>query len=243
MVTNKSADGRKNPDVPAAADAETSDQRTNAALLEIGLTRSEFDHFVEKFVGHRFDYAQKGSADDSTWFLATGRYLTDSRLIKHLKGELFIATGCRWEAGRHEFRTSYFVIDLDYADDPFDLRVRYEKVVAALGLPNQLFTSSQSGGVHLYYHLTNEVSLHSLRSRDGRRGVVIDLLAQGALKERLGQLEVYPRGQYRLEGIQRRVRLPFGAGSRLFDPETLEPVTGRSLRENLQASRRMFEDV
>lgn len=208
-------------------------------LSGLGLSEQQFRHFIDCFVGHRYDFIRLSGKGH--WYFDQRHYLTDGLLIAHLAGDTVLGTGCRYDKARMQLRTSFFVIDIDLNSKGLtDLFRRYDNVVAVLGFPSQLFRSSDSGGLHLYYHLENATSLHNLRSTGGRTGAVIQLLSAHGIVERDGILEVYPRGQSRQNGPQRRLRLPFGRGSRLLEPESLEPmVRGRTLG-NLNLSAELF---
>jgi hypothetical protein len=214
-------------------------------LAGMGLRIKDFSAFATCFVGHLFDFIQRRPTD-AHWQLIRKRPLTNALLLLHLRGRRWLGTGCRWDPtlgvkGRHA--SSYLILDLDYhgdwvqvgaqsaadgaVDDPAwrDLLRRYDAVVRALGTPSIVFRSSKTGGLHSYYLFTHVVELHRLRDPDGSRGAVMQLLAAEGLVETPGQVEVYPRGQYKRRGPQTRIRLPFGRGSLALDPDTMNRLT------------------
>jgi hypothetical protein len=213
-------------------------------LERMGVSADDFGWFLRYFVGHPFDYIEQQPTVPE-WRLISKRRLTNASLIRHLRGDRVIGTGCRWDPtlgtkGRHV--TPYVIIDLDLdgsLDDLVrhaalgqsqsvawqDLLGRYDAVVRALGHPSVLLRSSESGGLHLYYLLAYPVELHALRDPESADGGVVRLLAAQGVPEKSGRVEVYPRGQYRRRGPQNRVRLPFGLGSAALDPFTLDRLT------------------
>jgi hypothetical protein len=101
--------------------------------------------------------------------------------------------------------------------------------VKALGEPSLVFKSShwpepERGGLHLYYLLDEHVDLYELRHDNGQEGLVLDILAAARIWEQPGFVEVLPRGHTKKFGTQNRLRLPFGKGSKLLHPDTLEAL-------------------
>jgi hypothetical protein len=209
-------------------------------LAGLGLTVDDYRFLLRRFVGHRFDYSIRKIKGDE-WYLTRKRPLSHALLISHLKCRRFVATGCRWDSEKRKLRTDYFAIDLDYHGDSDSLFSRYDRVVAALGKPTFLFQSSSSGGLHLYYLLDQSVDLHLLRTPDGKRGAVMQRLAGRGIREEAGSVEFYPRGHYIRRGVQPRFRLPFGAGSRLLDLESLLPLGNKRPAHNVVLARELFE--
>jgi hypothetical protein len=185
-------------------------KRQKRQLAAIGVSVDAFA-FFQRFVGHDFSFITKREGRD--WALARHRTpLNNSLLVSHLSGRRWVGTGCRWDAAVRRFVTDYIAIDLDHHGDIEDLVDRYDRVVRALGAPTFVFRSSENGGLHVYYFLTEPVELHRLRRPNARYGAVVELLAAHDLIEANGSVEVYPRGHYRVRGTQNRLRLPFGRG-------------------------------
>jgi hypothetical protein len=134
------------------------------------------------------------------------------------------------------------VIDLDQHGDTDDLIARYDRVVRALGAPTFVFRSSENGGLHLYYLLREPIELHRLRRPSGGHGAVVELLAAHDLVESSGSVEVYPRGHYQVRGTQNRLRLPFGRGCALLDPESLLPYARAKAGPGLEVARQLLDD-
>lgn len=215
-------------------------ERQEQRLARLELAVPDFLCFRRRFVGHPFCYIRRWG--EGPWYLAKDRPLSNELLISHLEGrDFWVGTGCRRDRKSKRFVTDHVVIDLDVHVGDMDLRARYDRVTRVLGRPSLLFRSSRSGGYHLYYFLSQPVPLHRLRAPDGRGGAVMRLLAAAGLLEVPGSLEVYPRGHYRNGPTQNRVRLPFGAESRLLDPDSLLPSTAGP-SPDLRLVRRQFED-
>jgi hypothetical protein len=151
-----------------------------------------------------------------------------------LEGKVWVGTGCRWSEKERKHVTRYVIIDLDARTAGDDLWAHYARVVHALGLPTLLFRSSGSGGLHLYYLLSKETNLWSLRGPDGQTGALVRVLAHAGLRERKGELEIYPGGCYQDRGPTGRIRLPFGYGSALLDPKSRNPITGAQPTHDLR---------
>jgi len=201
---------------------------------------------VMSFVGHPFDYCIRfnrvpdrtdpSDAQSSKWSSAPqGQALTHLQLIRHLQGNRWIATGCRWNpnvgpSGKHQTRS--FAIDIDAGPDMLG---RYAAVVRALGSPSLLFRSSGSGGLHAWYFLDAPVDRFRLKNKAGTGGAIVRLLGSEGLTEAKGQIEFYPNGK--LKGGKRgnRLRVPFGAQSCLLDPlNPTIPVTGGTPLDDLR---------
>jgi hypothetical protein len=213
-----------------------------AQLTKLGLVVEDFLFFVHLFVGHPWCYTTK--APGATWkTIAKGR-VTRELLLSHLEGTRWIGTGARKAKGGIA-RAHYFVIDLDLQpgqDGADDLYGRYTAVLRAVGRPTFALRSSTEGGLHLYYFLTHSVNLYQLRNPDATRGVVVRLLAAEGIEEAAGQVEIYPRNHTLSRGVSNRLRLPFGHGSRLLDPDTLEPfVGGHAPLDDLKLARKLVE--
>jgi hypothetical protein len=116
---------------------------------------------------------------------------------------------------------------------------RFDRVVEAFGAPTLVFRSSNSGGLHVYWFLTEPIDLHRLRPpRNG--GLLRALSAAHGEPETAGRVELFPRGRYHHYGLQTRLRLPFGAQSRLLDPTELLPLTTRPTHDLIHV-RELFE--
>jgi len=225
---------------PYAAAEETLTRRQEQRLARLELTVPDFLCFRRRFVGHPFCYITRRG--EGRWYLVKDQPLSNELLISHLEGrDFWVGTGCRRDRGSKRFVTDHVVIDLDAHMGDMDLRARYDRVTRVLGRPSLLFRSSRSGGFHLYYFLSEPVELHRLRAPDGRGGAVMRLLAAAGLLEVPGSLEVYPRGHYRNGPTHNRIRLPFGAGSRLLDPDSLLPNTAGT-SSDLRLVRGRFDD-
>jgi hypothetical protein len=198
-------------------------------LAAIGLGISEYEFFRDHFVGHPFNYGHKPLGKE--WYSPKPQSrITHGLLIGHLEGRYHLSTYCARRALPNmdaRYVTDRFVIDLDAGGDERELLARYDAVTKALGVPTLVFRSSSSGGLHLHYWLDEQVDLHRLRTPEGE-GLVPRLLAASGLQEAAGQIEIYPQASYRTLRSGNRLRLAFGAESRLLDPRALDPLTSPS---------------
>jgi hypothetical protein len=214
-------------------------KRQKRQLAAVGISMADFA-FFRRFIGHNFSFITKKEGRD--WSLHQRVPLNNALLVSHLLGRRWVGTGCRWDASVRRFVTDYVAIDLDQRGDIDDLIARYDRVLAALGPPTFVFRSSEYGGLHLYYLLAEPIELHRLRRPDGRHGAVMELLAAHDLIESNGSIEVYPRGHYRVRGTMNRLRLPFGRGCTLLDPDSLLPYARAKAARSLEVARQFFED-
>jgi hypothetical protein len=208
--------------------ALTKKQRTLLSVL--GLAIVVFEWFRDHFSGDLWNYARRLHGGEWSSAQPTWR-LSNSQLINHLKGRYDLATYCRRVArlaGKSRYATDRFVVDLDFHSDPTDLYARYDAVTAVFGVPTLLFRSSSSRGLHLHYWLDRHVDLQRLSSADGQRGMLHRLLKASGLHAESGRIELYPQASYRNLPRGNRLRVPFGADSRLLDPVSLEPFNSAS---------------
>jgi hypothetical protein len=209
-------------------------------LVRLGLSPNDLGFFVERFVGHPWEFGSRRVGDgDGGWRLFSRYPLTARDLVRHLAGERWVATGARRDPKGSGHIASYFVADIDHTGDFADLFDRFDRVVAAFGRPTLVFRSSESGGLHVYWFLTGPVDLHRLRPPHNG-GLLRTLLAAHGLPEAGGRVELFPRGSYRRHGVQARLRLPFGAQCRLLDPEELVQVNGSAASDLLHV-RELFD--
>jgi hypothetical protein len=211
-----------------------------AKLVRLGLSATDLGFLIERFVGHPWDFGVRRVGDDDAGWRMLRRFpLTARDLVRHLGGERWVATGARRDPNSRRHIADYFAADIDNNGDARDVLGRFDRVVQALGPPTLVFRSSDSGGLHVYWFLTEPADLHRLRPpRKG--GLVRALLAAHGESEAAGRVELFPRGSYRLYGPQTRLRLPFGAQSRLLDPTDLLPLTPRPAHD-LVYVRELFE--
>nr|MBC8193412.1 hypothetical protein [FCB group bacterium] len=122
-------------------------------------------------------------------------------VLDHLKGK-------NWVSVEQRDFSPLFCIDIDFKAKNF--KKRYLDMVEIL--PNPLVVrSSESRGLHLYYFITNKASKRSIHES------VKFLMASNGLMEKPGKYEIFP-------GVTTFLRLPFGEGSFLVDPITLESL-------------------
>jgi hypothetical protein len=207
-------------------------------LTRLGISEADFDYFRDTYVGDRFTFVRRrvGSLKHRT---VDKRPLSNSELIRHLEGEAWYYTGCAPSTRGHV--ATWFLVDLDSHQNPSDLWQRYDRIAQVFGYPHLLHRSSTSGGLHLRYFLDVPRRLEDLRRPTGDGGLLIDLLQAAGLEERPGRVELYPRGKYKT-GTQNRIRLPFGAGSRLLDPfDPGVPLTCSAI-DDLKLAARLERD-
>jgi hypothetical protein len=199
-----------------------SEDQLRDALIRTGYDLEDWRFLLANFVGSRSGFAFRPLRTDASWYTKHG-FLTDAQIIGHLANRYWVGTRSRFDSRRRVFITPLFAVDIDAGDDAADQRRRYEAVLKALDVePTAVFRSSESGGFHLYFHLDGLTDLWHLRTKSGS-GAVADLLGAHGIVEQNGHVEVYPRGRYRNTGPQPTLRLPFGLGCSLLNPETLEP--------------------
>ena len=207
-------------------------------LASLGLGPDDLQFLADRFLGNVFDFVSQSLPSAKRWTVRH-RPLTPSDIISHLEGHIVISTGARWDRRIRRHLTDFVVIDLDAEEDIY---TRYDATLAALGQPSLVFRSSDSLGLHLYYLLDQAMDLYTLRSDTGDAGVVLSILNGAGIPEEPGRVEVYPRGSTERFGIQNRIRVPFGAGSRLLEPESLTPFIAGGGAADLRLVRRMIED-
>ena len=211
------------------------------AMAAIGLEEQDFDFFRLAFVGEPWSYSER-ALDADAWSLRRDQRVSTRRLVSHLAGQRWVGTGARWDAALNKFRTHSFVIDLDSGSGTSDIHRRYDAVCEALGCPSLLFRSSASGGLHLHYFVDQDVDLFRIRNALGDRGAVMRLLGANGLVEQPGRIEVYPRGKFRYRGVQGRLRLPFGAESRLLQDDLTPMCSGADPLDDLRTVHTLFAD-
>jgi hypothetical protein len=219
--------------------APTADHLQQLAALD--LTLEDFEAF-KAFVGHPFRYVTRlrGSED---WVTAGDRRrLSNNQLIAHLRGDRWIGTAarkCPLPGKPAHHRTRYFVIDLDAG---VDLDDRVYRTIEAIGRPSSVFRSSTSGGLHVWYFLSGPVDLFRLCNKQRTGGAVVELLANQGLHLEDGRVELYPSPSLR-SAYGNRLRAPFGAESRLLDPDNgFVPMTGGSPLDDLRYVTLAFEE-
>jgi hypothetical protein len=143
-------------------------------------------------------------------------------VLRHLTGEqtigLFPAV-----------QIDYLMFDIDrHNEEGLDeLRSRIDKVTNSIEGEPLIYQSSFSGGIRLCYFLEKSVSRKALYS---------------ACKEFLRYREVFVKpGEIEILATRKGDRLPFGAGSYLIDPFTLEPIYHLTLNETISIADRVFE--
>lgn len=146
-----------------------------------------------------------------TRFLAVKEELTDADLVAHVRGEHAVAT-------RHPCAmTEYLIFDIDAKPGKRTTEQRdevYRQVTAALpAIP--FVMRSPGGGLHVYFRIL-PTALADLPF------IVAKACRAMGLPLKKGVLEIFPRADACF-------RVPFGAGSAVLDPATLEPIPGADL--------------
>jgi hypothetical protein len=218
--------------------------------------------FKRLFAFHKYDYAlQHFDWDTQTrtpWFrLPTDAHpaLSAEQLGAHLEQRISIAAYAAKRTcvidGEYRRRamTKHLLIDLDYQGSDDDLRIRADTVRRALGAPT-FVQMTPGGGVHMVYLFARKVRLLKLRGPGGNAGSVIRLLKEQGLTESRGTMEVFPADKS-WKAAENGCRLPFGPGSYLLDPRTLEIEDGsrcginalRCISERLASGELEYIDV
>ena len=170
----------------------------------------------EKFGRFVWDQPKNGTTPDTLKLL---------HVYKHLSGITVLGTA-RGET------TRALIIDLDAKTESarFSLRARLDSVIAVLGKPSLLTSSSgtTTGGIHATYLLPTPTPTVALnRAITGR-------LRDAGVEVKPGWIEVLP------EAPTKNVRLPLGRGSHTLHPERLTPLPhnpGSELKALLGAPR------
>ena len=168
------------------------------------ITPEQIQNYVELFIDERRHFyvrEREGKA-----FFHKARRLRDEDIMRHLRGE-------QWIGVVRAPKTRILGVDLDAKGGSLDAREamvkRYQRIAGTLP-PSLVVRSSESGGLHLYWFLDEEVDTAGLVDAVGEffRGL--------GLEVRAGAVEIRPTtGQC--------LRLPFGRGSVLLRPVLLEP--------------------
>lgn len=161
-------------------------------IKEIGIPEEMFLFYIQTFIKQPYPYmVWSGISESWTQLKYT---LNKSTIARHLKGEITIAT-------YGSFKTSYFVIDLDYNKAAGDSEI-WERVnkIRRIFPSGILITSSPSKGFHYYVFFDSEYSTNQVqklvRSRLTRHGISI----------KAGYVEIFP-------DRNKALRSPFGMGS------------------------------
>ncbi|GAP99866.1 hypothetical protein [Leptolyngbya sp. NIES-2104] len=177
------------------------------------------DEFLALFP-HRYDFiwADHAQPKEKPSWKTESRYPLSDRVIQQSTGLYGVRFGSQ---------TQYCLLDIDIqsfyhpAHDPFAIS-RIAATLEVLGLVQYLAcTSSYSGGLHLYFPLSQAVSSWQLAI------VISTLLENAGFKIRSGQLEVFPNPKpYSADGtlsLFNAHRLPLQVGSYLLNRD-LEPI-------------------
>ena len=156
------------------------------------------------FVDERSHFHRK--CLDRDGFLHRPRRLTDNDIERHLRGDF-------WLAVLRAPSTRILAVDLDAKGGSTEARramlERY-RIITEILPPSLVVRSSASGGLHLYWFVTDAVNATSLVASVARR------FLEAGLDVRSGAVEIRPTETLCL-------RLPLGRGSVLLQPSTLEP--------------------
>jgi hypothetical protein len=185
-------------------------------LDELGITAEELQFYRDSFVkgnnrywrndGDIFGWRQIKRKDDQ--YVPLDKYA----IAKHLQEEY-------WVARRMPGKTDYFCIDIDFDNDD-SLIERYNSIISII--PNPLVVSSSySGGLHLYYFL----------DKDEWRNQISEVISEWLISN---NITIQPRKFELFPGSIDHLRLPFGLGSTVLNPDSLQPL-GLSLKECLAA--------
>ena len=134
------------------------------------------------------------------------RRLTDNDIERHLRGDF-------WVAVLRAPSTRILAVDLDAKGGSTEARramLKRYRIITEILAPSLVVRSSTSGGLHLYWFLTDAVNTTSLVAIVARR------FREAGLDVKSAAVEIRPT-------TTQCLRLPLGRGSMLLQPNTLEP--------------------
>ena len=137
------------------------------------------------------------------------RYLTDSMVAKHLRGDYYVGASGR-------VFTKTLTVDVDAHDERSegDMLDRTRKAIDAFPDASPLVTTTPRNGTHVTWMLPEAVW------SDRARAYARSQLAKSGLQVKPGRVEVYPHGRK----IQ---RMPLGRSCLMLENDALEPVGDR----------------
>jgi len=196
-------------------------------LAMLGIVQAELELFKWWFVVVGFPYLLQKIVPSlgmhgNFFHTKTKQVMQDGLILDHLlHNKYIISTERCWAEPPYDTPyTQTLTVDLDRhpvsnlrgGGDPLDFQRRLTTTLKALGTPDFMVRSSESGGMHLYYCFSKcpeAVVLGRVRER----------LALYGESTSPGHIELYP------SGAGSHLRLPFGWGSWLLNQDDLSPIT------------------
>jgi hypothetical protein len=207
--------------------ARTTEKHLSRArrLGRLDITNAGYRLYDDLFLTYRRHDVYSERARDGTWPTFRRRW-NDSLILRHLCGEIDLAIP-------FGDTVDQIVIDIDYKGDRKWRDVERTAAVVTSAFPGDplAYQSSDSSGIRLIWFLSEAASRPDLYqwavSELGKAGVPV---RPGICEVRLGRSPD---------------RLPFGSGSLLIDPLTLEPFYNLSLSKtlNLVSDHRRWHSV
>ncbi len=125
---------------------------------------------------------------------------------------------------RHGDTTNFFTLDIDtgsqYHPNQDKNAIRaIQKLLKSKGLPaSNPIHSSDSGGIHIYYHLAQSFNSDDLAT------CIYNVFTEAGYVVKAGQLEIFPNVRKSEHSEFNGLRLPMQSGSTMLDVKTLEPI-------------------
>ena len=192
----------------------------NERMKLLGIGGSEYERYEEMFLRSREKHYHIRKTPDG--WVEIKHPWNRNLVLKHLTGEqtigLFPAT-----------KIDYLMIDVDRHGDKVysSLRLRKEGIIKAIDGDPLIYQSSFSGGIRLCFFLPSPVDRGVLQQ--GCRSV----FKEKNVTVKPGFVEILAGGK--------GDRLPFGEGSYLVDPFTLEPIYHLTLKETISETYNIFQ--
>lgn len=186
----------------------------------LGIEHCDYKRYEELFLRprERHHYIKKTS---DSWVEIKHPW-NKNLVLKHLGGETIIGL-----FPAHQ--VNYLMADIDRhnAEDEASLRLRMEGVIRAIEGDPLIYQSSFSGGIRLCFFLPG------LADRNGLCHGFKTLFQERNVTVKPGFVEILAGGK--------GDRLPFGEGSYLVDPFTLEPIYHLTLKETISEAYNIFQ--
>ncbi|MGB7062820.1 MAG: hypothetical protein WBF13_10785 [Candidatus Zixiibacteriota bacterium] len=191
-----------------------------ARMKELGIDKIDYERYEEMFLRSR-EGGHFIILTDGRWSEVKHPW-SKGQILRHLTGERTIGL---FPAAYID----YLMLDIDNHDnqDEGSLQPRVKAIVGAIEGDPLIYQSSSSGGIRICFFLpepvAREVLLRGCKDYFQQKNVVV----------KPGWIEV-------MTG-RKGDRLPFGQGSYLVDPFTLEPIYHLTLTETILKSHDVFE--